>query len=172
VQSPKDEVDLFSLAGTMSSFHKKGFDTATRILKKIRLVNVRKKETENPFAGGKAFFYERLTSVDGSPVLIETMYLHPELFKGIDELDLAGKSLSEIVSGRYYMKPTGGKQNFRIGYLNGKRARDLEITPSTPVLSVNRLLHFSQADCGLFSELFCRTDKFVFSQTIGGLTNV
>jgi GntR family transcriptional regulator len=172
VQRVDEEVDLFSLAGTISSFHRKGLATTTRILRKIRVAKIGKKEQENPFAGGKAFYFERLTEVEGEPVLIETMYLHPELFKGIDEIDLKGKSLSEIVSGRYYMRPNGGKQNFRIGFLSGKRAEFLGVTKGTPILLVKRFLHFAQAENGLFSEIFCRTDQFVFSQTIGGLTDV
>jgi GntR family transcriptional regulator len=171
VRHSGEEIDLFSLAGTISSFHKKGLSTKTRILRKIRMIKVKKNDSENPFAGEKAFFYERLTKVGGAPVLIEALYLHPELFKGIEQIDLSGRSLSEIVSDRYFARPTGGKQNFRIGFLPEKRAKILEVTPSTPILLVKRLLHFSQADNAFFAEMYCRTDQFVFSQTLGGLTH-
>jgi len=33
---------------------------------------------------------------------------------------------------------------------------------------VKRFLHFPQAQNAVFSELYCRTEQFVFSQTIGG----
>jgi GntR family transcriptional regulator len=172
VQSPKKEVDLFSLAGTMSSFHKKGLLINTNILKKTTLKKIGKNDTDNPFAGQKAFFFERLTLVGGTPVLIEDLYLHPELFKGFDEIDLSEKSLSEIVSERYYMRPVSGKQNFRIEFLSENQAKTLEVTSGTPILKVKRFLHFPQADNAIFSELYCRTDQFVFSQTIGGTTDV
>jgi GntR family transcriptional regulator len=172
VQSPKQEVDLLSLAGTMSSFHKKGLATTTKILKKTSLKKIGKKDPDNPFAGRKAFFFQRLTSVESTPVLIEDLYLHPELFKGFDEIDLSEKSLSEIVFERYYMRPAGGKQNFRIEFLSENRAKILDITSGTPILEVKRFLHFPQADNAIFSELYCRTDQFVFSQTIGGTTDV
>ena len=113
-----------------------------------------------------------MTKVEDSPVLIETIYLHPELFKGIEKIDLRGKSLSEVVSGQFYMRPTGGKQNFRIGFLSEKRARLMKVTLGTPILLVKRFLHFAQSDNAFFSEMFCRTDQFVFSQSVGGLTNV
>jgi GntR family transcriptional regulator len=171
VQSPKKEVDLLSLAGTMSSFHKKGLLTTTKILQKTRLINISKNDPENPFAGQKSFFFERLTSFEGMPVLIEDLYLHPELFKGFDEIDLSEQSLSEIVFERYYMRPTNGKQTFRIEFLPAHRAKILEIRSSTPILEVKRFLHFPQADNAIFSELYCRTDQFVFSQTIGGTTD-
>jgi GntR family transcriptional regulator len=171
VQSPKKEVDLFSLAGTMSSFHKKGLLITTNILKKTNLIKIGKNETDNPFAGQKAFFFERLTRVGGTPVLIEDLYLHPELFNGFDEIDLSEKSLSEIVFERYYMRPVSGKQNFRIEFLSENQAKTLEVTSGTPILEVKRFLHFPQADNAIFSELYCRTDQFVFSQTIGGTTD-
>ncbi len=172
VRTSDEEVDLFSLAGTMSSFLRKGLGTTSRILRKIRLARIDRKEPENPFAGGRAFYFERLTKVEDSPVLIETIYLHPELFKGIDKIDLSGRSLSEVVNRQFYMRPTGGKQNFRIGFLSEKRAKLLEVTPGTPILLVKRFLHFGQAENAFFSEMFCRTDQFVFSQSVGGLTNV
>ncbi len=172
VQSPKKEVDLFSLAGTMSSFHKEGLLTSTKILKKTHLVQIKENNTENPFTGQKAFFFERLTCVGYTPVLIEDLFLHPELFKNFDEINLSEKSLSEIVFERYHMRPVSGKQNFRIEYLPENRAKILEITSSTPILEVKRFLHFPQADNAIFSELYCRTDQFVFSQTIGGTTDV
>jgi GntR family transcriptional regulator len=162
----KEEVGLFSLDGTLSSFHRKGLPVDTRILEKARLIGP-SGDPANPFSGGQAYFLSRLTRVDGAAVLIEDMYFHSGLFKGIDQIDLTGRSLSEIADERYFMRPTGGKQNFRIGYLNGRKARQLEVGTATPVLVVRRYLHFPQSDNAFFSELFCRTDRFVFSQTIG-----
>lgn len=171
VQSQKQEVDLFSLAGTISSFKRKGLSVRTKILEKTRLVTVNK-DPENPFAGRDAFFFSRLSVVKGEPVLIEDIYLESELFPAMDEIDMEGRSLSEIAHGRYYLRPNSGKQNFRIGYLNGKKAALLKVSPTAPVLLVKRFIHFPQAENGVFSELFCRTERFVFSQVIGGNTDV
>lgn len=168
VQTKQKEVDLFSLAGTISSFHKKGIPVKTRILQKARLVTVGD-DPENPFANHKAYFLSRLSRVENMPVLIEDIYLNATLFSGIDQFDLSGRSLSQIVDEHYYMRPFGGKQNFRIGYLTGKKALKLGITPETPILTVKRFLHFEQAKSAVYSELYCRTDRFVFSQTLGGI---
>jgi len=164
------EVDLFSLAGTISSFHKKGISITTRILHKTRLKLI-EDDPENPFANKKAYFFSRLSRVEKAPVLIEDIYLHSALFSGIDQIDLAGRSLSQIVDEHYYMHPSGGKQNFRIGYLTGKRALKLDVTPDTPILTVKRFLHFDQAINAVYSELYCRTDQFIFSQTLGGIAD-
>jgi len=175
VREEQKEVDLFSLAGTISSFHRKGISVTTHILRKTRLEAAVGAATgadpENPFSGRKAYFLSRLSRVEETPVLIEDIYLHPVLFAGIDAIDMAGRSLSQIVDEGYYMRPTSGKQNFRIGYLDGERALSLDVSPATPVLMVKRFLHFPQAENAIYSELYCRTDEFVFSQTIGGISD-
>ena len=165
------EVDLFSLAGTTSAFDKKGIKVATHILKKIRLEQIRS-DPKNPFSNQKAYFYSRLSRVEKVPVLIEDMYLHQGLFKGIDAIDLSGRSLSQVVDEHYYMKPGSGRQNFRIGYLTSERANILEVTPDTPILVVKRYLNFEQTKNAIYSELYCRTDQFVFSQTLGAYSEM
>lgn len=167
VCKPREEVGLFSLDGTTASFRRSGLNVATRILETISLKPVNG-DTENPFEGREAFFLSRLTRVAGSPVLIEDMYFHPDLFAGIDAMDLQGRSLSEIAEETFYMRPVRGKQNFRIGTVDEGKARALGVRTTTPILIVKRFLHFPQADNAFFSALFCRTDRFVFSQTLGG----
>lgn len=170
VRARREEVDLLSLGGTITSFRKKGLAVTSRILRPTRLETVAD-DPENPFGGAQAYVFSRLSQVDEVPVLIEDLYLHPTLFAGIDRIDLSGQSVSQIVDERYYMRPIGGKQNFRIGYLNGEKAANLGVAPATPILIVKRLLHFPQAENAIFSDLYCRTDQFVFSQTLGGLSD-
>ncbi len=170
VREGQKEVDLFSLAGTISSFHRKGISVQTRILENIQLKSIGD-DPENPFGNKKAYFFSRLSLVEKMPVLLENMYLHPMLFSGIDRIDLSGRSLSQLVDEHYYMRPTGGKQNFRIGYLAGKNARDLNVSPETPILEVKRFIHFVQKKSAVYSELYCRTDRFVFAQTLGGISD-
>ncbi|MCK8603549.1 GntR family transcriptional regulator [Desulfoferrobacter suflitae] len=170
VRAEENEVDLFSLAGTISSFHKRGISLDTHILRQTQLKKI-DHDPENPFSGDEAYFLSRLSRVGGKPVLLEVIYLHPVVFAGIDDIDLTGLSLSRVVEERYYLRPTGGKQNFRIGYLDGKEAEQLAVTAATPILLVKRFLHFNQAKNAVFSELYCRTDQFVFSQTIRGIAD-
>ena len=129
-------------------------------------------QPDNPFSGRKAFFLSRLSRVDGLSVLVEDLYLHPEIFDGIDRIDLRGRSLSQIVNEQYYMRPVGGKQIFMIGHVSGKKAQELAVSEDTPILLVKRFLHFPVAEDAIYSELYCLTDRFVFSQTIGGSGDV
>jgi len=168
VRTPQKEVALFSFAGTMLSFRKKGISITTHILKKTRLKKIGE-DPENPFARSKAYYLSRLSRVEETPVLIEDIYLDPTFFSGIDRIDLAGQSLSQIADEHFYMRPVGGKQNFRIVYLTGRRAGELDVFSGTPVLLVKRFLHFPRAKNAVYSELYCRTEQFGFSQTIGGI---
>ncbi len=170
VAAAEHELDLFSLAGTTSAFQRQGLTVDTRVRCKLKKTIV-KNDNDNPFNGGEAFFFSRRSLVDDVPVLIEDLYLHPDLFNGIDRIDLEGRSIADIAAERYYMRPTRGRQNFRIAYLQGTRAKDLGVSATTPILAVKRYLHFPQADNAIYAELFCRTDQFVFSQTIGGLAD-
>jgi GntR family transcriptional regulator len=170
VREPEREIDLFSLAGTSSAFHKKGIAVDVQLLQKTKRVKVGE-GTENPFAGGAAFFLSRLTRVKGAPVLLEEIYLHPLLFTGIEQIDLAGRSLSQVVETGFYMRPVGGRQTFRIGGLEAKNAALMDLNPDTPVLEVHRFLNFKQANNAVFSILYCNTETFVFSQQIGGASH-
>ncbi len=170
VCEPPQEIDLFSLDGTSASFRKKGLIMNSRLLEKA-VLQIIDGETSNPFAGRQAYVLMRLTRGEQAPVLLEELFLDANLFAGLEQLDLNGQSLSAVAAERFFLRPSGGRQNFRISYLDDKRARLLEVGTETPLLLVERLLHFPQKDAGFFSRLYCRTDQFVFSQTLGGLTH-
>jgi GntR family transcriptional regulator len=167
VRRPRQEIDLFSLDGTSASFRKKGVAVHTRMVASLRLEQVQEPD-DNPFDQRSAYFLSRLTLVDGQPVLVEEIFLDNELFPGLDRIHLDGRSLSAIAREQYYLQPNGGKQNFRIGHADQTKADMLQIDPGTPVLVVHRFLNFPQMNSGVFARLWCRTDRFVFSQHLGG----
>jgi GntR family transcriptional regulator len=166
VRDGQPEVDLFSLDGTSASFRKKGVAVETRIIAPIRLQRIQ--DTANPFHGERAYFLHRLTLADNTPVLIEDLFLQADLFAGIEKIDLQGRSLSAVAEDKFYLRPVGGRQSFDIGYLKGLNAKRLQVATRTPVLVIKRHLHFPQTTNGVFAQLWCRTDKFVFTQNIGG----
>ena len=165
VREPGSQVDLFSLAGTSQAFLTKGIQTTSKMLDPICVRTVRK-DPQNPFSGNRAFFLSRLTLVREDPILIEDIYLHPTLFPGLEKMDLENQSLAQVVLDQYYLKPQTGRQTFKISFLPDPRAGVLGVEPCDPVLEVERTLHFPEAAGAIFSRLFCRTDTFVFSQTI------
>lgn len=165
VKQPGNQVDLFSLAGTSQAFETKGIKTASKLMGPISAVTVMDDKT-NPFEGKTAFFLSRLTCVKADPVLLEDIYLHPGLFRGLDGVDLENRSLSGVVSDQYYLKPETGRQTFKISFLSENKAIVLGLEPSDPVLEVERTLNFPEAPGAIFSRLYCRTDQFAFSQTM------
>ena len=165
-----EEIDLFSLAGTSSAFNKKGINIKVNNLENISIIDI-DFDTDNPFFKKKAYFYSRISKIDNNPVLIEDIYLDPVIFKGIENIDLNEVSLSNIIENNYFMKPVGGKQSFSIVYLDKTKSDLLKIPGTTPVLLVKRYLNFKQKDNLIYSRIYCKTDKFVFSQTLGGTFN-
>lgn len=165
VKEQSANVDLFSFAGTSQAFMIKGIQTESTILKPVSVAEIKDKAV-NPFNNQKAYFFTRLTFVDNEPVLLEDMFLHLQLFKGIDKIDFKNQSLSMVVSEQYYMKPETGHQSFKLAELNGDKAELLGLDKSGHVLEVERCLDFPDNPGAVFSRLYCRTDKFAFSQTI------
>lgn len=170
VKEQEPSVDLFSLAGTSQAFETKGIKTDVQIIEPIctRAVS---DDPVNPFNNSSAFFVSRITRVNSAPVLLEEIYLHSEIFPGLETIDLENKSLSQVVADQYYLTPTDGRQSFKIDYSNKDIARYLDLTPADPILTVERFLNFPNAERAVFSRLYCRTDTFAFSQTIGRSTD-
>ena len=165
VRHKEHEVDLFTLAGTSQAFLTKGINSVSELVEPISVQNILHDET-NPFQGQSAFFFSRLTRVETHPVLLEDFYLYPELFPGLEKMDLENRSLSEIVSDHYFLQPESARQTFRLSTLPEAKARFLGLDPSDPILLVERTLYFPGVDKVIFSRLYCRTDRFSFSQTI------
>ncbi len=163
----QQEIDLFSLDGTSASFKKKGLNVESSLITPLHKLD-RVEGKDNPFKEQAAFSLTRLTRVDGEPVLIEDIYLDATLFAGIESIDLEGKSLSVIAEEQLYLQPVGGKQSFDIGYLDRRRSQYLNTGTDIPILVVKRFLHFPQMPNGVYCQLWCRTDTFVFTQNIGG----
>jgi GntR family transcriptional regulator len=160
------KVDLFSLGGTLASFREGGFELSSELIGKVKAQRVTGSE-ENPFAERRAYVLTRLSRLKRQPVLLERLYFDPEVFAGLPTLPLAGASLSQLVEERYYLKPTHAEQSFRVALPAPDVQRALELGARTPLLLVKRSLFFPGAPRAIFSELYCRTDQLVFSQTIG-----
>lgn len=167
VRPQPKKIDLFSLTGTSAAFREQGVNLTTRIIQPMTTTSV-PPGAENPFSGGNAYHFSRLSTADRQPVLLELMFLHPDLFAGIDRINMQQRSLAEVVREQFYMQPIGGTQQFSIVQLEKGDARRLDVTTETPILSVKRSLHFKQARQAVYAEIFCRTDRFVFTQNLGG----
>lgn len=175
VTEPPEQVDLFTLAGTMASFKKKGIQVKTTLVQRPRRVCVdsgaENSACENPFLDREAYFLSRISRVRNEPVLLEEIYLDPAHFPGLERIALAGRSLSELAAAHFQMRATSADQNFRIHRPSADRADLLDVESDESVLLVKRNLHFGAARDAIYAELYCRTDQLVFSQTLEGNWN-
>ncbi|HYP75777.1 MAG TPA: GntR family transcriptional regulator [Polyangiaceae bacterium] len=165
VRKAEQRVDLFSLAGTLSSFQKGGIEIESRLVRNVRKRRI-PDDAENPFSGREAYHFQRLSSVKGRPVLCEELFLDPEVFPDLASVPLSGVSLAQVVQERYYLRPTHAEQSFRVSCAPLAVCKVLGVSPTFPVLLVKRTLFFPRAERAIFSELYCRTDELVFSQTL------
>ena len=159
-------IDLFSLAGTSAAFMKEGLQVKRTLIKGLETVMP---DETNPLYGVKSFRMLRLSSVEGFPVLLEDIFMDALLFRGIEKFDLEERPLSNIIETEFYMKPSGGRQSFGIKFCEEYESRLLGLGMNDPVLSVKRELYFKQYRKAFYTELLCRTDRFVFYQDLGGL---
>jgi GntR family transcriptional regulator len=176
VRSVPVQVDLFSLAGTLVSFRDRGIELEVALLGTPRAEQI--EEADHPLDGRMAARLVRLSSlpgttrgrrrVQGEPVLLEEIDLDAEVFPALIDLDLRGRSLSEVIESRYRMLPQSADQTFCVERLDSAHACNLRLPEGEPVLRVDRTLHFASALAAVFARMYCRTDRFVFSQRIGG----
>jgi GntR family transcriptional regulator len=164
VKDPGDRIDLFSLAGTSKAFNTKGIDTTSKIIDPVSIKAV--DQPDNPFHRSTAYYFSRVTCVGDEPVLYEIFFLHPKLVPGFENHSLENQSLSNIISDHYYLTPVSGRQVFKVCCLPAAKAALLAVKPDTPILEVQRFLNFQQVEGAIYSVLYCRTDRFEFSQEI------
>lgn len=166
VRPPAPGVDLFSLAGTSQAFSTRGIDIEKIPVCPVSLVPV-DNQPDNPFNGSSAYFLSRVIRAQGEPVLKEDIFLDKELFRGLEQMDIATGSLSRVVGDVYHLTPENGTQTFFVAIPDPDTAGLLALEPDTPILTVFRELNFPDAPRAVFAVLYCRTDRFAFSQTIG-----
>lgn len=166
VQKVPLQVDLFSLAGTLVSLDRSGLSPSTRLLRRPRLQRV--EDDTSPLHAREAVRVERLSELDGEPVLLEEIDLDAQHFPGLARIPLQSRSLSEVVEQHYRMRPQCADQSFRVVALDAARAQLLGVKRGAPMLQVDRTLHFARAERAIFARMFCRTDRLSFSQRLQG----
>jgi len=166
-----ETVNLFSLTGTLKSLKNTGCALAVELVERPAPRPVPHDEA-NPFGNATAITLCRRSRLDGVPVLVEDIFMHPGLFAGIESMNLDGQSLSGIVEDHFKLALASADQHFRITYPEGRLAALLDVPRTMPILTVNRFLHFSGARSAIYSTLHCRTDQFIFTQQIGDFPHV
>lgn len=169
VCAARPRVDLFSLIGTRSALAADAGGVDVQLLAPAALIAVPFMSGINPFAGAAAIFISRISRLHGTPVLLESIFLCPDMFSDILNAELEGKSLSRWVEDRLGLRPLSADQQFSVVPVRGRAAKVMAVSSGTKLLFVERRIHFRGSEDGVFVELTCRTDRMNFTQTIQGV---
>jgi len=168
VRMPQKQVDLFSLGGTLEAFERSGVRLDRRLVGKLKRVELDPSLSPHPFAGRVAYQFRRLSRAEGRPVLLEDFYVDPLTFPELEGYNLSVKSFARVVREHYFLRPVRGRQTFQTLAVTAEVGADLGVDAGESVLLVRRTLDFPGAAAAVYVELLCRTDEFVFSQTLEG----
>jgi len=157
VRTPRAEVDLFGLGGTLASFRSGGVEVQTRSLGPARSCD-------------GELQVRRLHVHQAAPVVLEELALSGEHFGSLVGRDLSSVSLSGWVRDELGFELDHARQSFRVARAGAARAVDLACGASTPLLHVQRDLFFRGVGRAVRADLFCRTHELLFSQTLQGET--
>jgi len=166
VRSVPTQVDLFSLGGTMVSFEAGGIAVETELLGVPERLAIH--DASHPFVGREVIRIARVASSAGTPVLFEELDFDAAYFEGLADVDLAKRSISDVIARRFQARAIGADQSFRVERLHARDAAPLGLAPRTPVLRVDRTLHFDRFESAAHVRMLCPNGPFVFSQRIGG----
>ena len=161
------EPDLFSLGGTTAAFEREGIEIRRQIIGLPR-VCAGEMGSEPPLTNPH-FRFSRLFSDPDGPVLFERYFMDCDVFPSLDRFDLSEEGLSLLLSRVYRMRPVSGRQSFRAVLPEREVARALGLKAESPVLAVKRKLQFPGHHDAFLCELFCRTDRYHFSQELPGI---
>lgn len=165
VLPPSRRIDLFSLAGTSAALMRLDLRVEIELQGQQKLVNgagfLPHRLVDKP-----VFALSRVSRIESEPVLLEDMYLDAALFSGLERFDLRNASLSQIAREHYFLEASSAEQDFEIINIDSSKAGLLDLKAGTPVLKVSRRIHFGEQSDGIYAEIFCRTDRYRFSQTI------
>lgn len=154
VKNAAPVIDLLSLAGTSAALQESELNTT------LELISGAVKQKNN------CYHVQRRALVDAVPVLVENLHFNADLFAGLDRHAIENRSISALVKEVYFLEPVSADQTFSVSLANKAHARLLDVAAGTPLLRVNRTVHFENNRNALFAEIVCRTDRFDFSQTL------
>lgn len=159
VLPPTRTIDLFSLAGTSAALNNSELNASLSVISGPTRVPATEDYEDR-------FRVERCATVDGRPVLLETLWFNAALFHNLDQQVLSDRSISSLVKEKYFLEPSSAEQTFYAVAADRHAATHLDINEGTPLLRVQRELHFGDITGALQVEIICLTDQFEFSQTL------
>lgn len=120
----------------------RGYTPQSRILKQEMVTPAEDLcQTLKIEGGERALHLVRLRLASGRPVAIQSSYLPEAMFPGLEQVELANKSLFTILRQHYYVYPAWTEAEMEAMSVDEAQAHLLEIQPGNPALVVRGLTY-------------------------------
>ena len=116
--------------------------------------------------GAPLFELERLRSMDAVPILVDRARVPMALASGIDQVDLEGTSLYEVLEDRYGIRPARARFTVEAIAADARRAKLLDLEPGQPLLRCEQQTEDESGRPIELCEMVYRFDRYRFRATL------
>jgi GntR family transcriptional regulator len=169
VASPRIEQQLTQLTGFTQDMQARGKRPSAQILEAgniSALPNVARALKIK--VGENVIMLKRLRLADGEPVAIEIAYLLDSRCHGILKEKLATRSLYDILTKKYNLKPVRAMQQMEAIACPASEAKLLGTRRGAPVLHIHRTTYDRNGQAFELVESFYRGDRYTFYAELQG----
>jgi GntR family transcriptional regulator len=110
--------------------------------------------------GDSVVLVERIRTADGEPMAYERAYLPAGRFAGLEEEDLSGRSMYELLQTRWGIRLRDARQRVTVVTLNGEEAKLLNVPAGRPAFLFQRTTHESTGEVIEYVRSLYRGDRY------------
>ena len=163
VALPRIEQQLTQLTGFTPDMQARGKRPSARVLEAGSVAALPTVARALQIAVGESvIMLKRLRLADGEPVAIETAYLLESRCRGILKETLATRSLYDILTRKYQLKPARARQQMEAIACPAAEAKLLGTRRGAPVLHIHRTTYDRAGRPFELVESFYRGDRYTF----------
>lgn len=169
VASPRIEQQLTQLTGFTQDMRARGKRPSAQVLEASSISALPTVARSLKIkTGDTVIMLKRLRLADGEPVAIETAYLLESRCRGILREKLATRSLYEILTKKYNLKPVRAMQQMEAIACPAAEAKLLGTRRGAPVLHIHRTTYDHDGRPFELVESFYRGDRYTFYAELHG----
>jgi GntR family transcriptional regulator len=111
-------------------------------------------------AGDRVLLVERIRTADGEPMAYERAYLPVERFPGLQDEDLSGRSMYELLESRWGVQLHDARQRVTAVALNDEEAKLLRVPVGQPAFLFQRTTHEASGAVVEYVRSLYRGDRY------------
>ena len=145
----------------------RGLTPGGRVLERgVRPATMEEADALGLAPGAPLFELERLRSMDAVPILVDRARVPIALASGIDQVDLEGTSLYEVLEDRYGIRPARARFTVEAIAADARRAKLLDLEPGQPLLRCEQQTEDEGGRPIELCEMVYRFDRYRFRATL------